>query len=46
MYKNYGTWRTHQMSDHLPMWVKLQVDFAEEYPAELEKALARDAAES
>lgn len=24
-------WRTHQMSDHLPMWVELQIDFSDEY---------------
>lgn len=24
-------WRTHQMSDHLPMWVELQVDHSETY---------------
>ncbi len=28
-YKTY--WRTHQMSDHLPMWIEFKVDFAEEY---------------
>jgi len=28
-YRTY--WRTHQMSDHLPMWVQLKVDFGEEY---------------
>jgi hypothetical protein len=28
---SYKTWRTYQMSDHLPMWVELQVDFAEDY---------------
>ncbi len=28
----YSTkWRTYQMSDHLPMWVELKVDFGEEY---------------
>jgi endonuclease/exonuclease/phosphatase family metal-dependent hydrolase len=26
-----GTWRTFQMSDHLPMWVELKIDFADEY---------------
>ena len=30
-YASYATWRTHQMSDHLPMWVELHVDFAREY---------------
>ncbi len=24
-------WRTHQMSDHLPMWVELRTDFSREY---------------
>ena len=28
-YRTY--WRTHQMSDHLPMWVQLRTNFAEEY---------------
>jgi hypothetical protein len=28
-YRSY--WRTHQMSDHLPMWIALETDFGEEY---------------
>lgn len=28
-YKTY--WRTHQMSDHLPMWVELKIDYSDEY---------------
>ena len=28
-YKTY--WRTYQMSDHLPMWVELKIDFSDEY---------------
>lgn len=28
-YRTY--WRTHQMSDHLPMWVELKVDFGDGY---------------
>ena len=24
-------WRTHQMSDHLPMWIEMQTDFADDY---------------
>ncbi len=24
-------WRTHQMSDHLPMWVELKIDYSGEY---------------
>ena len=26
-----GEWRTFQLSDHLPLWVELDVDFAEDY---------------
>lgn len=28
-YKRY--WRTYQMSDHLPKWVELQIDFSDRY---------------
>jgi len=28
-YRTY--WRTHQMSDHLPMWVELRIDYSDEY---------------
>lgn len=28
-YRTY--WRTHQMSDHLPMWCELKIDFSEQY---------------
>ncbi|HWR16108.1 MAG TPA: endonuclease/exonuclease/phosphatase family protein [Terriglobales bacterium] len=42
-YKQYKAWRTHQMSDHLPMWVQLQTDFAREYLEELAKGEARGA---
>ncbi len=28
-------WRTHQMSDHLPMWVELKIDFGPEYLSKL-----------
>jgi exonuclease III len=34
-YKTY--WRTHQMSDHLPMWVELKIDYSDQY---LERKLA------
>lgn len=30
-----NTWRTYQMSDHLPMWVALKIDFAEQYLQDL-----------
>ncbi len=26
-----GKWRTFEMSDHLPMWVELKVDFSDQY---------------
>ena len=26
-----NTWRTFQMSDHLPMWIELEIDFSKEY---------------
>jgi endonuclease/exonuclease/phosphatase family metal-dependent hydrolase len=29
--KEYRMWRTFQLSDHLPLWVELQVDFGTEY---------------
>lgn len=27
----FRDWRTYQMSDHLPMWIELRVDFSHEY---------------
>jgi len=27
----YDEWRTFQMSDHLPLWVELEIDFSDEY---------------
>ena len=27
----YRGWRTHQLSDHLPMWVELKIDYSDEY---------------
>lgn len=38
-YSSYTTWRTYQMSDHLPMWVELRIDFAREYLDEIEAEL-------
>jgi hypothetical protein len=34
-YKTY--WRTHQMSDHLPMWVELKIDYSDDYLRKLAK---------
>lgn len=28
---SYKTWRTYQMSDHLPMWIELKIDFSDDY---------------
>jgi endonuclease/exonuclease/phosphatase family metal-dependent hydrolase len=33
--RSFETWRTYQLSDHLPMWVRLDVDDADEYLAGL-----------
>jgi endonuclease/exonuclease/phosphatase family metal-dependent hydrolase len=38
-YASYNSWRTYQMSDHLPMWVELRVDFSREYLDEVEADL-------
>lgn len=27
----YKEWRTYQMSDHLPMWIELTIDYSDEY---------------
>ena len=27
----FSEWRTYQMSDHLPMWIELRVDYSREY---------------
>ena len=31
-----NTWRTFQMSDHLPLWIELKVDFSNQYLAKME----------
>jgi endonuclease/exonuclease/phosphatase family metal-dependent hydrolase len=33
----YSQWRTYQMSDHLPMWIELRVDFSTEYLRAIEE---------
>lgn len=35
----YNTWRTFQMSDHLPMWIELKINFGKQY---LERKLERN----
>lgn len=39
----FENWKTFQMSDHLPLWVELQIDFTDEY---LEKLKTRPSEES
>lgn len=34
----YRTWRTYQMSDHLPLWAEFRVDFSDEYLREIRDA--------
>ncbi|HOX44452.1 MAG TPA: endonuclease/exonuclease/phosphatase family protein [Myxococcota bacterium] len=29
--KRYRTWRTYKMSDHLPLWTEVAIDFGDEY---------------
>jgi len=36
-YYRYKTWRTHQISDHKPLWVEFKIDYTDEY---LEKLLS------
>jgi endonuclease/exonuclease/phosphatase family metal-dependent hydrolase len=31
----FKTWRTYQMSDHLPLWAEFRVDFSDQYLQEL-----------
>lgn len=38
---DFKKWRTYQMSDHLPMWIELRVDFSTEYLARI--AAGKDA---
>ena len=33
-----GSWRTFQMSDHLPLWVELKIDFSDQYLKKQKKA--------
>ena len=42
-YKSYKAWRTHQMSDHLPLWVEVRIDYADEF---LQKKLTKTASEA
>jgi len=29
--RSYNRWTTHEMSDHIPIWVELEVDYSDEY---------------
>ena len=33
--KFYKEWRTYQMSDHLPLWVEMKIDFSKKYLADV-----------
>lgn len=33
--KKYKEWRTYQMSDHLPLWVEMKIDFSRKYLADV-----------
>jgi len=35
---SYTTWRTYQMSDHLPMWIELRIDFSDDYLERIKEA--------
>ena len=35
--KSYHNWRTHQLSDHQPLWVEFKIDYADEYLEGLNK---------
>jgi endonuclease/exonuclease/phosphatase family metal-dependent hydrolase len=34
-----STWRTFQMSDHLPLWVELKIDFSNQYLERMKKQI-------
>lgn len=36
----YKMWRTYQMSDHMPLWMELRIDFTDDYLEEIAKARA------
>lgn len=36
--KYYTTWRTFQISDHNPLWVKIQTDFTRDYLEKMVKS--------
>jgi hypothetical protein len=35
--KYFRDWRTHQMSDHYPLWVELKIDFSKRYLQDIAK---------
>lgn len=34
----YRSWRTHEMSDHLPIWIELEVDYSNTYLRDISEA--------
>jgi len=37
-----STWRTFQISDHLPLWVELKIDFSNQYLEKMKTSLSAD----
>ncbi len=35
----YRAWRTHEMSDHLPVWIEIRTDYSNEYLLETQRLL-------
>lgn len=33
--QSYKDWRTYQMSDHLPLWIEMKIDFSTKYLADI-----------
>ena len=40
--KSYHFWMTHQMSDHLPIWVELEIDYSDEYLERFMRTTGKD----
>ncbi|MDW4498735.1 endonuclease/exonuclease/phosphatase family protein [Sulfitobacter sp. D35] len=38
--RTYSSWRTHEMSDHLPVWIEIEVDYSDDYLRSIAGAVA------
>ena len=38
----FDTWKTFQMSDHLPFWIELRIDFTDEFLGKMRDAIAKE----